>query len=199
MFIELAEFLRCPADHPETHCVLAPLAIAGRDVVSGIVGCPACRSEYRIEHGVAQFGEPPGRHPAPGPLPQPEVVQALLGIATPGGYVVLIGSAAALASDLARLMSGVHLVAVNAPVSLERGPAVSLLTGHAAVPLRKAMARGVVLGKEFATSPWTEEAARVLLPGLQLVVLSDRVAIDGTETLATENGMWVGRKARSEK
>ena len=199
MFVELTEFLRCPAEHPETHCVLATAAMVGRDVVKGVVGCPACQREYSIHDGVARFGDPPDVPPAARPLPDPSVIQALLGISSPGGYLVLIGSAAGLAAGLANALGEGHLVAINAPQSVKPAPGLSLLTAASAVPLRGAMARGVVLGQEFAGEPWVSQCGRVLLPGLRMVVLAERAAVNGLTTLAAEDGMWVGQKGRSEK
>src|SRR5262245_9864629 len=99
MFVELVEFLRCPENHPESHCVLSTGAMNGRDIVRGLVGCPACQREYQIDQGIVRFGAPPnlpgGHHPA-----DPEAVQALLGLSSAGGNVVLIGSAVRLAREL---------------------------------------------------------------------------------------------------
>jgi hypothetical protein len=192
VFIELAEYLRCPVDHPEAHCVLAADVMDGRDVVQGIVGCPVCRNEYAIADRIARFGEPPSIQPH-GPLPEPALLQALVGITTPGGYLVLIGSAAARARELAELIEGVHLVAVNAESSV-RGPGASLLVATASVPLRTAMARGVVVSEEAAMAPWLAESARVLLPGLRMVVVADSVEVPGVEPLAAERGVWVGQR-----
>ncbi|MBI4500015.1 MAG: hypothetical protein HY700_02520 [Gemmatimonadetes bacterium] len=200
MFIELVEFLRCPAEHPETHCVLATAVMVKRDVISGIVGCPACQREYPIQAGVARFGDPPQLGSAKRSLPGAATIQALLGVATPGGYVVLIGSAAALASDLAESMEGVHLVGINVPSDVRAGPNLSLLAAHSAVPLRSAMARGMVLGEELTSAPWTMEAARVLLPGLRLVAFTNELSLLGIDKLAAQEGIWVGQKeVRSEK
>jgi hypothetical protein len=57
VFIELTEFLRCPNDHEEAHAVCLPLAMEGRDVVRGIVGCPTCQAEYLIVDGVVDFAD----------------------------------------------------------------------------------------------------------------------------------------------
>ncbi len=194
MFIELAEFIRCPRDHPETHCVLMPSEMIERSVIRGIVGCPECRREYPIEGGIARFGAPPPVLPVAQP-PEPEVVQALLGLSTPGGYLVLVGSATRLSGALGRLIGGLGFVAVNADPALVEGlPSLSFLEAEGSIPLRSAMARGVVLGQEYAREPWTREAARVLLPGLRLVALRDELESVGLERLASGPGIWVGRK-----
>jgi uncharacterized protein YbaR (Trm112 family) len=198
LFIELAEYLRCPADHPEAHCVLSSDAMDGRDVVRGIVGCPVCRSEYPIADRIAHFGEPPSIR-SRGPVPEAGILQALLGISTPGGYLVLIGSAATRAAELAELIYGVHLVGVNAAPNVRPGRGISLMVAAASVPLRSAMARGVIVGEEAAVSPWLAEGARVLLPGLRILVLAGALEVPGVERLAAEQGMWVGQKIRDRK
>lgn len=193
MFIELSEFLRCPEPHDDTFCVVAPQEMAGRVIVRGLVGCPVCQREYPIEGGVVQFGAVEGVEAAQ--APDPEAVWALLGLAGAGGFVVLVGSAARLAAPLAARLDGVHLVAVNPARGLKPPSAVSVLTHPRQIPLRDAMARGVVLGAEAAVEPWVREGARVLLPGLRLVAVAEDVSAPGLERLAAGKGLWVGRKS----
>lgn len=197
MFIELTEFLRCPLRHEgKTYCLLVPEHVEGRDVVAGMVACPECRREFRIVDGVADLRHPdeaatPPDHADVEELPSADAVHALLGLEGPGGYVVLVGSAARLAAGLADLLEHVHLVLVNAP---EASAAASALLGAREIPLRSSMARGVVLGRELAALPWLEEGARVLLRGLRMVVLAEGVEVAGMEPLASGQGMWVGRR-----
>jgi hypothetical protein len=168
----------------------------GREVVRGLVGCPACQREYPIEQGVVHFGTAPHlasrRPPA-----NVEAVQALLGLSSPGGNVVLVGSAVLIARDLGNRMEGVHFVGINAPSQVPGGAGLTLLECSTAIPLRGAMARGVVLGDEYSTSSWSAEAVRVLLPGLRLVVLKDQFQVDGVEGIVSGQGMWVGKKDSS--
>ena len=123
MFIELAEHLRCPEGHEErAYCVLVPDEMAGREVVRGSIACPVCEHVYPLRDGIADFS---GTAPAtatpieasssPGSPIAPDVAQALLGVAGPGGYVVLLGSAGRVATELAGLMEGIHFIGVNAP------------------------------------------------------------------------------------
>lgn len=197
MFIELTEFLRCPLRHEgKAYCLLVPERVEGRDVVAGIVACPDCRREFRIEDGVADLRHPDEAATPPDradehDLPTVESVHALLGLEGPGGYVVLVGSAARLAPGLADLLEHVHLVLVNAPDAVA---ATSALLGTRQIPLRSSMARGVVLGRELATPPWLAEGARVLLRGLRMVVLAEDVEVAGVAPLASGQGMWVGRR-----
>jgi hypothetical protein len=108
---------------------------------------------------------------------------------------VLIGSAGSLAPALAGLIDGVHLVVVNPPASLDTASGVSRLRGQGRIPLRASTARAVVVGAEHAQKPWLDDACRVLLRGLRLVVLTEDPGPVGAKVLAAGDGMWVGQKA----
>ena len=181
------------------HLVLVPDRMVGRMVLEGTIGCPVCRREYPVRAGIALFDDEGPETPA-APAPDPalaEAVRALLGLSNPGGYVVLVGTACALAPSLASLLGGVHLVGINAPPGTEVTPSLSLLAHAGGIPLRTGMARGVVLGAEAAVSPWLGEGARVLLAGLRLVALREAVAApDGVTVVAAGQGLWVGEKRR---
>lgn len=202
MHIELTEMLRCPEAHREEMLVLSTGEVRDRMVRSGLLGCPVCHREYPIARGVVNFRSsyervPKSAYVPPSPLPSADAndLQALLELSGPGGYVVLIGSAARQAARLAELMQGVHFVGVNAPPELEERPILSLLVASEKVPLRSAVARGVVVGADLATSPWLVEAHRVLLRGRRFVVENEEPELPiGLLKLASERGLWVGEK-----
>ncbi len=197
MFIELAELLRCPNSHEnETYCILVPDEVAERRVVRGAVACPICEDEFPIVDGVADFsgGAAPDWVPKPeSVVPDPRIIHALVGIESPGGCVVLVGSAALLAEPLADLLD-VHFVALNPPAGLEPSPIMSFFKASRVMPLRSSMARGVVIGGEHGREPWLGEGGRVLLPRCRLVVMKEDVSVPGVERLAVEHGLWVGEK-----
>jgi hypothetical protein len=168
--------------------------MAGRSVVRGTVGCPICHREYPIEDGVVEFGAVEAARAVEAVPADAGAVWALLGITGPGGFVVLVGSATPMATELAARMDGVHFVAVNGAPHAQPLPGVSGLAHPSRIPLRDAMARGVVLGAESAAEPWIGEATRVLLPGLRLVAVASSLSAPGLERLAAGNGLWVGRK-----
>ena len=195
MFLELAEYLKCPTDHAEEPLIVATGAMKGRSIVFGTIGCPVCHAEFVIVNRIAQFDGPARAAPPPADrLPETDAVHALLGLASPGGYVVLLGSAARLADGLAQQLEGVHFIGVCAPDDVEAGAHLSLLSCTTKIPLRSAMARGVVVGAERAEPEWLAEAVRVVLPGQRVVVLRDDVSVDGVERLAAGQGMWVGKR-----
>jgi len=203
--------LRCPESHEEALLVMSTGEMLGRMVRTGILGCPVCRKEYPILNGVVNFSGSgkreagcvvPDRLPHPAsPIPHPvdpQTLQALLDLSGPGGYVVLVGSAARHAVGLAELMGGIHFVGVNPPPDAEELPVLSLLrcdTLIPLIPLRPAMARSVVVGSDCVTAPWLAEARSVLLRGRRLVIEDEQVsAPEGMTKLASGHGLWVGEK-----
>ena len=199
MHIELTEMLRCPAPHAEAFLVMSTGEMRGRMVRSGVLACPVCQREYPILKGIVQFSTTgPARSAAARRAPLPIAaadLQALLDLSGPGGYVVLLGSAARHAEGLAELMAGIHFVGVNAGADDEALPVLSLLECAGSLPLRNAMARAVVVGGDRLEPAWLAEAQRVLLPGRRLVVESDAVQVPaGVTRLALERGMFVGER-----
>ncbi len=198
MFIELAEYLRCPADHEEqTYCVVVPDTMDDRDVRTGSIGCPICKREYSIIDGEARFGSLPPQvsgEPASDALLDAETLHALLGLAGPGGYVVLLGTAGRLASTLAERLKGIHVISVNPPADVQSGSSVSVLRHDTRIPLRDAMARSLVIGADHTSPAWLADAVRVVLRGLRLVVLREDVTVEGVEMMVREGGIAVGEK-----
>src|SRR6266571_2618294 len=100
--------LRCPESHGEAFLVMSTGEMLGRMVRSGILGCPICRREFPIVKGIVNFtGKGKGEtgivsdtqptfpvSPFPFPAVDPQTLQALLDLSGPGGYVVLLGTAA---------------------------------------------------------------------------------------------------------
>ena len=209
MHIELTEMLRCPEAHREEMLVLSTGEMKDRMVRSGLLGCPVCHNEYPISRGIVNFrrskervakDSASGPRPAyapPSPLPSADAaqLQALLELSGPGGYVVLVGAAVRQAPRLAGLMAGIHFVGINPPQDMEEQSALSLLYANEKIPIRTAVARGVVVGADLATSPWLVEAHRALLRGRRFVVENEEPELPiGLLKLAAENGLWVGEK-----
>ena len=205
MHIELTEMLRCPELHPEGHLVLSTGEMRGRMVRSGLLACPTCGREYRVERGIVNFSGSGEREPGPSPpsrsgVPahpvEPESLQALLDLGGPGGYVVLLGTATRHAVGLSGLMGGIHFVGVNAPSDLEELPVLSLLDCKTMIPLRQTVGRAVVVGADYLGIEWLAEARRVVLPGRRVVIESDQItAPAGLTSLAREQGLFVGERS----
>lgn len=204
MHIELTEMLRCPEDHREEFLVLSTSEMNGRMVNLGVVGCPVCHRAFEIIDGIVDFTEvitgerqlrAVRRTPVQPTTPvDAQSLQALLDLGGPGGYVVLLGSATRLAEGLAGVMGGIHFVGINAPPDVEELPILSLLQTDRVIPLRQAMARGVVVGAELAGTLWVGEGVKVLLRGRRLVIEDELAAPAGLEKLASGQGVWVGEK-----
>jgi uncharacterized protein YbaR (Trm112 family) len=194
LFIEISEFLRCPQPHDDSVCVIVPHEMLGRMIVRGVVGCPVCKQEYPITDGVVRFGETAATA-EPAATADADVIWALLGLTSPGGAVVLVGSAARLATPLAQRLGGIHFVGVNAGPGVEMSPVLTLLRHPHRIPLRHGMARGVVLGAEAAVEPWIREGGRVLLNGQRLVAVAETLSAPGLDPLAAGRGLWVGQKS----
>jgi len=203
VLLDLTEILRCPADHDEAGLVCVPLESAGPEVVRGVLGCPACRAEYPIADGVADFSDPARRRTeapargegaaAAGPLTA-EAAEAFLGLAGPGGCVLLAGAAARLAGELAARVPGVRVVCVNAPEGAPRSAAASYLLCEGALPVKSSRMRGVVLGADSAAPPWPAEGARLLPGGLRLVVEGAAADVPGVVEMARGAGVTVWEK-----
>jgi hypothetical protein len=193
MFIELTDHLRCPRDHPEGYLVLLPDEVVGRSVRSGQLGCPMCGATFRVEHGIAELDSAP---PATGgaALP-PDAVHALLGLTGPGGYVVLVGSAADGWQQLAELNPGIAMVAVNPPAPLADSAPVLSVVRSPIIPLKSRSMRGVVLGGDLGADPGrVSDAARVTLPGLRVVGQGPDPGIPELELLASADRYWVAAR-----
>ncbi len=191
--------LRCPEPHGEAFLVMSTGEMLGRMVRSGILGCPICRREFPILKGVVYFSGSRERGAVPSVAPRSTVdaesLQALLDLSGPGGYVVLVGSAARHAVGLAALMGGIHFVGLNAPADVEELPVLSLLMCNEMIPLRQSVARAAVVGSDRLGSAWLEEARRVVLPGRRVVVEGENVTVPaGLARLAAGQGLFVGER-----
>jgi hypothetical protein len=196
MQIDLTDHLRCLEPHDESFLVLLTGQMIGRRVIMGHLGCPVCGKEVKIRNGEVRFAEP---DPDPGDeysTLTPRATAAFLGLGGPGGWVALVGSVAGLTRDLAPLLPGVQLVAVNPPAHAEQDDAASVILAPR-LPLTSGSMRGVVIGADLAgASDWVADAVRVVLPGLRIVVEGPvpSPAPDGVELLASAPGCWVAKK-----
>jgi uncharacterized protein YbaR (Trm112 family) len=195
MFIELTDHLRCPADHDEAFLVLLPDRVEGRSIRTGTLGCPICDRRFALQDGVLDTGDTPSPGLEPGKLTA-EALAPLAGLNGPGGYLVLVGPPAARWRDVAELVPGVALVAVNPPPEVADEAGISVLRGGR-LALKTSSMRGVVLGPPYGGDPaWVQEAARVVLPGLRVVGEGPDPDPGLVDLMASAGGVWVGTRRR---
>ena len=197
MFIELTDHLRCPVDHDEAFLVLLPDQVEGRSVRTGTLGCPVCDRRFELRDGVLDTGDAPSPPASAGPGKlTAEALAPLAGLSGPGGYLVLVGPPAALWRDVAALVPGVALVAVNPPPEVMDEAGISVLRG-ARLALKTSSMRGVVLGPPYGGDPvWVQESARVVLPGLRVVGEGPDPTPETVDLMASAGGVWVGTRRR---
>jgi uncharacterized protein YbaR (Trm112 family) len=197
MFIELTDHLRCPADHDEAFLVLLPDRVEGRSVRTGTLGCPICDRRFALQDGVLDTGDTPSPDPGAGPgRLTAEGLAPLAGLNGPGGYLVLVGPPAGLWRDVAELVPGVAMVAVNPPPEVVDEAGISVLRGGR-LALKTSSMRGVVLGPPYGGDPaWVQEAARVVLPGLRVVGEGPDPDPGLVDLMASAGGVWVGTRRR---
>lgn len=136
MFIELIDAIRCPADHPASSLVAAFDTIIDRDVVSGMLGCPICRSEFQIRNSdlwlvTTAMPTPPTR-----PLnPEEDALRlaASLDLRAETGFAILRGAWCALAERISDI-SPTQLVLLDPPLNTPRGPGRSIIHAGGTVP-----------------------------------------------------------------
>lgn len=174
--------------------MLLPDRIVDRSVLAGRLGCPVCGRTYAVTDGIAELGGPPPSASGPTSL-TPAAMHALLGLAGPGGYAALVGSAVEAWRGLSDALAGVALVGVNPPAGVaDAAPALSVVRAPL-IPLRARTLRGVVLGAEVsADGHWVREAARATLPGLRVVGQGPEPALPELELLASAEGHWVAAR-----
>jgi uncharacterized protein YbaR (Trm112 family) len=196
MFIELTDHLRCPVDHDESFLVLLPDRIEGRSVIGGQLGCPVCGRTFALADGVFDTGDAPELDPGTTGRLDADALTALVGLAGPGGYLVLVGAPGDLWAEVAALNPGIGLVAVNPGAEIVDAPGISVIRSGR-IPLKSRSMRGVVLGRPYADDPhWVREAARVVLPGLRIVGEGSAPPSETIDLLASTEGVWVSTRRR---
>ena len=211
MRLDLAERLRCPRAHAATPLVVVTTAVAERDLRRGFAGCPVCQLEARIVDGDVVFSEAPAESPkdavrttmpADPWMPTLDRMIALLGLAEPGGSVLLTGRYARLATALARA-TDVAAVVMWSTDGIAADEHVATVRGlFAAAPFSDATFRGAALDLD-ASSGATEEHERSAFVAdvVRSVAVAGRVVAtaglarpDGLKELARDASEWVAER-----
>lgn len=194
MLVELIEHLRCPRDHDETTLVAATSRSADRFIAEGVLGCPACGAEFRIENGMAQFATP--TRPTPPQRPSAEVAMrlaAFLDLTDSRGFALLSGGWCSQLDAIQKL-SDTPIVLVNPPLGAGAGgqPAGVILCAEA-IPLAAGSMRAAALDGELPP-PLLESVLRAVRTGGRVVGPVALPVPDGVRELDRDASLWVGEK-----
>lgn len=192
MFIELIDAIRCPADHPPSALVAAFDTIVERDVISGMLGCPVCRSEFQITKGELWLVTTAMPSPATRALnPEEDALRlaASLDLRSETGFAILRGAWCALAERIAEI-SPTHLVLLDPPLNTGRGPGRSVIHAGGTVPFSPATAVAATVDDDeraYALSLAVKPKGRLVGP--------TTVALPrDTRELVRDDRWWVAEK-----
>ena len=199
MFSELIESLRCVNAHESTGLVAIADETLERDIIRGSLGCQHCKASYPVAGAVADFrlGRAGVAFPPAKTRPADDLAMragALLGLAEPGGVVVLAGAWAACAPEIAAIAEPVRVLALDAPPGIASGAGVSLARTAGEIPLRAGTARGVALDAAHATASYLESAAAAVSSRGRLVAPATAPVPAGFTELARDERDWVAEK-----
>jgi uncharacterized protein YbaR (Trm112 family) len=192
VFIELIDAIRCPADHPPSSLVAAFENIVDRDVVTGMLGCPVCRSEFQIRDGELWLVTTAMPAPATRALnPEEDALRlaASLDLRSEAGFAILRGAWCALAERIADI-SPTHLVLLDPPLNTPRGPGRSIIHAGGTVPFSPATAIAATIDDDeraYALSLTVKSKGRLVGPS------NIKLPRDLKE-LARDERWWVAEK-----
>jgi hypothetical protein len=192
LFIELIDAIRCPADHPPSSLVAAFETITERDVISGMLGCPVCRSEFQIRNGDLWLVTTAMPSPATRPLnPEDDALRlaASLDLRTEIGFAILRGAWCALGERIVDI-SPTHLVLLDPPLNTPRGPGRSIIHAGGTVPFSPATAIAATIDDDeraYALSLAVKPKGRLVGPN------NIKLPRD-TRELVRDDRWWVAEK-----
>jgi uncharacterized protein YbaR (Trm112 family) len=194
MHLEVVGSLRCPAGHDTTWLVARTDRLDARHIMEGVLGCPICGAEYRIERGTARLGPPVRGEDEP--IPDAAIrAAALLDLTTPQGLVLLAGAWAAAAVEIAALVEQIHILALDAPdESPPPGLGVSSVEAGHSIPLASGSARGIALDAAHASASMVAQAAESLRAGGRLLAPAGVAVPSALVELARDDRWWVAER-----
>lgn len=192
MFIELVDSLRCVRAHEHSWLVARADELLHRHIVSGELGCPVCCARYPVREGAVDFSLGVSQ-PRDYTVREGTAVRAaaLLGLAEPGGIVVLAGEWSAAAGEILEMTENIQLLALDYARDLNSGGALSLALIADVLPLAAGSARGIALDDAHATPSLLAGAARALAPGGRLLAPAAAPLPDTLEEVARDDEHWL--------
>lgn len=197
MHSEIVDTLRCLGTHEDSWLVAAADVTEERHIMRGQLGCPVCHARYPIERGIADFAGGALRPVAlesdgPGFEDDDAVkLAAMLDLTDAGGYVLLVGRWARLATALRELVPVMVLVA-NAPPDVSMGGGVSGLAVDGRLPLAASSARAVAI--DDASASLAASAVAAVRPGGRVVGDASLALPADVALLARDERHWVGTR-----
>jgi uncharacterized protein YbaR (Trm112 family) len=197
MFIELVDALRCPNQHEESWLVVSATTLEERHIREGILGCPVCRSEYPVHGGIADFrrdqtSDAGSVSALPPALVRAEQLAAVMNLADPLGFAVLIGGWTIRGTELLALVDSPPLVLVDPPASVAMRPGLSGIRCDLSVPLAAGAARAVAVDTD--NEERIASAIRATRVGGRIVAPANAPLPDGVRELARDQTIWVGSR-----
>lgn len=200
MRLDLVERLRCPHGHAPTPLIVVASRKRERELLEGVAGCPVCRREARIGAGHVRFEAEDDGHMAeestvagPGWAAELERTVALLGLAEPGGAVLLTGRYAPLADALAAAVDTAVVVmgAARLPGATER---IAAVTGDLrSLPFTDGTFRAAAVDA-WAPSALLADAPRAVAAGGRLLAPAEAAVPPGLKELARDDREWVAAR-----
>ncbi|MHB1298892.1 MAG: hypothetical protein ACYC0B_10225 [Gemmatimonadaceae bacterium] len=197
--------MRCPNPHLSTPLVVVARRVVDRELMDGVVGCPVCHLEARVVDGVVTFpgglqiaSEAGPGSGAAGTEPGDSAAElartgALLGLAEPGGVVLLAGRYGALATRLAQEFE-VATIVIRADSKVPFSDQTFRAAAIDAAAAFQAAADGDVAADAERTPPLLADAVRaVAVRGRILAPVTVRLPADVKE-LARDEREWVGER-----
>jgi hypothetical protein len=168
--------------------------VVERELLRGVAGCPECRFEARFEGGDLSRGAIDAAATASvsarADAESLDRLIALLGLAEPGGAVLLTSEYAALAPALAqRCEVAVITDQVRQPRGLE-DPVAAILGFGDSIPFSDGTFRGAALGAT-TTVAWANDAVRCTARGGRVVGAAGLDVPGGARELARDGKEWV--------
>ena len=192
MFIELIDAIRCPAEHPPSALVAAFDEILDRDVVSGMLGCPVCRSEFQIKKGELWLVTTAMPSPATRALnPDEDALRlaASLDLRSETGFAILRGAWCALADRIVNI-SPTHLVLLDPPLNTPRGTGRSIIHAGGTVPFSPSTAVAATIDDDERAYALTI----AVKPGGRLVGPANIDLPRGAKQIVRDERWWVAER-----
>lgn len=198
MRLELAERLRCPRPHAATPLVVVAQRTVERELLDGFAGCPVCRLEARFVDGDLVMPGATGNVAMDIPAAESSSedllrLVALLGLAEPGGAVLLTGGYARFAAPMVAAVD-LRVVVVGAVPARVSGVS-GVRIAAPVLPFGDATFRAAAVAAD-TPPPLVLDVVRAVVPGGRVVGALPLARPDLVRELARDEREWVGEAER---